>query len=50
MMLEFLDEAEASQRLMNAIEAVTSEGKVLTPDLGGKGHTGEFTDAVLAKL
>ncbi len=50
MMLEFLDEAEASQRLMNAVEAVTSEGKVLTPDLGGKGRTAEFTDAVLAKL
>ena len=50
MMLEFLEEADASQRLMNAIEAVTAEGKVLTPDLGGKGRMVEFTDAVLAKL
>lgn len=50
MMLEFLGEVGASQGLMSAIEAVTSEGRVLTPDLGGKAHTGEFTDAVLAKL
>ncbi|MGD9033352.1 MAG: isocitrate/isopropylmalate family dehydrogenase, partial [Desulfobacteraceae bacterium] len=50
MMLEFLDEVDASQHLMSAIEAVTSAGKVLTPDLGGKGRTVEFTDAVLAKL
>jgi tartrate dehydrogenase/decarboxylase/D-malate dehydrogenase len=50
MMLEFLGEAAASQQLMSAIEAVTSEGEVLTPDLGGKGRTEEFTDAVLRKL
>jgi tartrate dehydrogenase/decarboxylase/D-malate dehydrogenase len=50
MMLDFLGEADASQGLMRAIEAVTSEGEVLTPDLGGKARTGEFTDAVLEKL
>ena len=50
MMLEFLGEADASQALMTAIEAVTAEGKVLTPDLGGHARTLEFTDTVLAKL
>ena len=50
MMLEFLGEADASQALMTAIEAVTAEGKVLTPDLGGHARTREFTDTVLAKL
>lgn len=50
MMLEFLGEADASQALMTAIEAVTAEGKVLTPDLGGDARTSEFTDTVLAKL
>jgi tartrate dehydrogenase/decarboxylase/D-malate dehydrogenase len=50
MMLEFLGEVDASQRLMGAIEAVTSEGKLLTPDLGGRARTDEFTDAVLGKL
>jgi tartrate dehydrogenase/decarboxylase/D-malate dehydrogenase len=50
MMLEFLGEVDASQGLMGAIEAVTSEGEVLTPDLGGEARTDEFTDAVLEKL
>ena len=50
MMLEFLGEEHASRTLMNAIEAVTAEGRVLTPDLGGKARTQEFTDAVLTKL
>lgn len=50
MMLEFLGEKHASRTLMNAIEAVTAEGRVLTPDLGGKARTQEFTDAVLTKL
>lgn len=50
MMLEFLGEVDASQRLMSAIEAVTSEGEVLTPDLGGSSGTKKFTDAVLTKL
>jgi tartrate dehydrogenase/decarboxylase/D-malate dehydrogenase len=50
MMLEFLGEAHASRTLMNAIEAVTAEGRVLTPDLGGKAKTREFTDAVLSQL
>lgn len=50
MMLEFLGEVHASRTLMNAIEAVTAEGRVLTPDLGGKAKTLEFTDAVLTRL
>ena len=50
MMLEFLEEKEASQALMKAIETVTGEGKVLTPDLGGQAETQQFTDAVLKNL
>ena len=50
MMLEFLGEVDASQALMTAIEAVTAEGTVLTPDLDGEARTHEFTDAVLTKL
>ena len=48
-MLEFLGEEKAAQSLMGAIEKVTSE-KILTPDLGGKAKTKDFTDAVLARL
>jgi tartrate dehydrogenase/decarboxylase/D-malate dehydrogenase len=50
MMLEFLGEEQASRTLMNAIEAVTAEGRVLTPDLGGEAKTREFTDAVLTRF
>ena len=50
MLLDFFDQKEASEALMGAIEAVTSEGRALTPDLGGKVGTRELTDAVLEKM
>lgn len=50
MMLEFFDQNDASQALMKAIEAVTAEGRALTPDLGGKAGTKDFTDAALEKI
>ena len=50
MMLEVLGEAEAARELMDAVEAVTAEGRVRTPDLGGRATTREVTEAVLAKL
>jgi tartrate dehydrogenase/decarboxylase/D-malate dehydrogenase len=50
MLLEFFDQNDAAEALMGAIETVTSEGRVLTPDLGGKAGTKEFTDAVLEKI
>ena len=50
MMLDFFNEKDASEALIGAIEAVTSEGRALTPDLGGKVGTREFTDAVLEKV
>jgi len=50
MMLAHLGELEESKRLRKAIEDVYVEGKCLTPDVGGTGSTGEFTDAVVGKL
>ena len=43
MMLENLGEVNAAQRLMNAIEKLTFEKKVLPYDLGGKNSTQEIT-------
>ncbi len=50
LMLAHLGEREASYRMQRAIEAVYSEGKHLTGDVGGSANTAEFTDAVIAKL
>jgi tartrate dehydrogenase/decarboxylase/D-malate dehydrogenase len=45
MMLDHLEEHDASRRLMSAIERVTAGG-TLTPDLGGKAKTIDVTKAV----
>jgi tartrate dehydrogenase/decarboxylase/D-malate dehydrogenase len=50
MMLDFFDQKDAAADLMAAIEAVTAEGKMLTPDLGGQAATTDFTDAVMERM
>ena len=50
MMLEHLGEKAAAARLMRAIERVTADARLHTPDLGGKARTDEVTDAVCAAL
>jgi tartrate dehydrogenase/decarboxylase/D-malate dehydrogenase len=46
MMLEHLGEAPAAARLMAAIEAVTADPRLHTPDLGGSARTADVTAAV----
>src|SRR5882762_2708967 len=50
MMLEHLGEKAAAHRLMRAIERVTAEPSLHTPDLGGKATTAEVTKAVCNAL
>lgn len=50
MMLEHLGHADAAAQVMEAIEAVTGAGAVLTPDLGGTAGTTDVTRAVLEAL
>lgn len=50
LMMEHLGESSAAQRIMNALKAVTGEGRTRTPDLGGRNTTAEFTCAVIEKL
>jgi isocitrate dehydrogenase (NAD+) len=50
MLLIHLGEAEAANRLQNAVEAVYREGKHLTGDVGGTASTMEFADAVVKAI
>ena len=50
LMMEHLGEPAAGERLMTALKAVTGEGRIRTPDLGGKNSTEEFTATVIEKL
>jgi tartrate dehydrogenase/decarboxylase/D-malate dehydrogenase len=50
MLLEHLGEFEAAARVMQAIEHVTTNPALHTPDLGGNATTAEVTEAVCAQL
>jgi tartrate dehydrogenase/decarboxylase / D-malate dehydrogenase len=50
LMMEYLGEREAAGRIWDALRAVTAEGRVRTPDLGGRSTTEEFTSAVIEKI
>jgi tartrate dehydrogenase/decarboxylase / D-malate dehydrogenase len=50
MMLEHLGEKPAAERLMRAVERVTADPSLHTPDLGGSATTRQVTDAVIAAI
>jgi tartrate dehydrogenase/decarboxylase / D-malate dehydrogenase len=50
MMLEHLGEKPAAERLMRAIERVTADPLLHTPDLGGSATTRQVTDAVISAI
>jgi len=50
LMLRHLDETAAADKAQKALEAVYSERKTLTRDVGGTAGTTQFTDAVLAAM
>jgi tartrate dehydrogenase/decarboxylase/D-malate dehydrogenase len=50
LMLEHLGEPAAAARLMRAIERVTADAALHTPDLGGKATTRQVTDAVVGAV
>jgi isocitrate dehydrogenase (NAD+) len=49
-MLKDLGEAAAAGRVLGAVEAVLTDGKVRTADIGGTATTAEFTEAIVARL
>ncbi|WBW71288.1 homoisocitrate dehydrogenase Lys12 [Schizosaccharomyces osmophilus] len=50
LMLEFMGHQQAAADIVNAVDKVLGQGKILTPDLGGKSTTSEITDAVIDSL
>ena len=50
MMLEYLDMQKDANRLESALAKVYKNGKILTPDQGGKATTTEFCEAVKRNL
>jgi isocitrate dehydrogenase (NAD+) len=50
LMLRYLDEEAAADRVQRALEAVYSARKTLTRDVGGTAGTMQFADAVLAEM
>lgn len=50
LMLRRLGYSKGADRLDKAVDEVIREGRVLTPDLGGKSKTQEVLDEVLRRL
>lgn len=50
MMLDFLGEQEAAERLLRALETHVHEGQIRTPDLGGTSSTSEVGDRLCTVL
>ncbi|MEE9602274.1 MAG: isocitrate/isopropylmalate family dehydrogenase [Thermoguttaceae bacterium] len=50
LMLRFLREKEAADRVEAAVRAVLGRGETLTGDLGGRASTQEFSQAVISVL
>jgi isocitrate dehydrogenase (NAD+) len=49
-MLRDLGETQSATRIQNAVNAVLTEGRIRTRDIGGRATTSEFTKAIVAKL
>ena len=49
-MMDFFGREDWGKRILDAVEGVLEEGKVLTPDLGGTASTSETGAAIAAKL
>jgi isocitrate dehydrogenase (NAD+) len=50
LMLRYIGEREAADRVENAMLTVFREGKVRTKDIGGTAKTAEFADAIIQKM
>src|SRR3712207_1463409 len=50
LMLRYINERAAAERVESALHKVLQEGKVRTRDIGGNARTTEYADAIIAAL
>ena len=50
LMLRYIGEREAADKVEQSLMAVFAEGKVRTRDIGGTARTAEFADAIIQKI
>ena len=50
LMLEFLGEEKAAGRIYEAVDGNLEEGRLLTPDMGGRAGTEEVVEDILKRL
>jgi isocitrate dehydrogenase (NAD+) len=50
LMLRYIKERDAADRIERAMLKVFEEGKVRTRDIGGTAKTAEFADAIISKM
>jgi len=50
LMLEFLEQEEAAAKIYTAVDANLAEGKLLSPDMGGKAKTEEVLEDIIRRL
>ena len=50
LMLRYLEERDAAEKIENAMLQVFSEGKVRTRDIGGTAKTAEFANEIISKM
>ena len=49
-LLESVDQVEPARRIWAAVEKVLTEGRVLTPDLGGSATTSQMAEVIIAAI
>jgi len=50
LMLDFMNEEKAAAKIYEAVDACLAEGKLLSPDLGGKAKTEEVVKDIIRRL
>ncbi len=50
MMLDYMEQHDKAKQLRRAVRHVVGQGEVVTPDLGGRASTTEFTDELIRHL